>query len=70
VNKKGIGWILLAIVVIILFILVIAAMVAFNRMRESAVNFDVLSALANYGIFLILGIIIIAIVVLVVLLLM
>lgn len=63
-NGKGIGWIILAAVAILMLILVIIAIVAFNKMRESAVNFDVLSALGNYGIFLISGIIIVIVAVL------
>ena len=62
-NKKGIGWIILAIIVIVIVILGIVAIVAFNRMKESAVNLDILSALSNYGIFLIAGIIVIIIIV-------
>jgi uncharacterized membrane protein YidH (DUF202 family) len=69
-NKKGIGWVILAIIVIVIVILGILAIVAFSRMKESAVNLDFSSALANYGIFLIVGVIIIITVVVVALLLM
>jgi len=69
-NKKGIGWVILAIIVIVIVILGIIATIAFNRMRESAQNFDFSSALTNYGIFLIIGVIIAVIVVVVAIVLM
>lgn len=39
-NKKGIGWVILAIIIIVIVILGIIAIIAFSRMKESAVNFD------------------------------
>jgi len=69
-NKKGIGWVILAVIAIVIVILGIVAIVAFSRMKESALNFDFSSALTNYGIFLIVGITIVIIVVVVALLLM
>lgn len=67
-NKKGNGWMILAVVAVIIVILGIVAVVAYNSMKESAGNLDIPSFLRNYGIFFIAGIAIIVIIVIVLLL--
>ena len=59
-KNKGISWVL-TVVALVVVTLIIVAFVFFNRMREAAANFDILSAAGNYLVFCIVGVVIVVI---------
>ncbi|RLC60151.1 MAG: hypothetical protein DRI01_10530 [Chloroflexi bacterium] len=55
-KNKGIGWVLVAVMIVTVVILAVVAIVCYSRMWETAANIDFLSAVSSYFVFLIAGI--------------